>query len=728
MDYAATILSHLPLKRRTSGLAGLLAKTSYLSRQQLKLITEAHAFSASRHEGQKRQSGDAYITHPLAVAGILADLHLDYPSIAAALLHDVIEDTPTAKDEIAQKFGAEIASLVDGVSKLEKLNFNSRSELQVESFRKMMLAMVQDIRVILLKLADRLHNMQTLDSVPPAKQSRIARETLEIYAPIANRLGMNSLKTELEDLGFRHAHPFRYRVLDKAVRKAEGNQRQFVKNISEKLNQALRDTGLSATVTGRKKHLYSIYRKMETKKRSMADIADVFGFRVVVDSVDECYRVLGVVHQIYKPMPGRFKDYIAIPRINGYQSLHTSLFGPNGIPIEVQIRTNEMGRVAETGIAAHWHYKESDQEVPPPQARAREWLASISEMQLATNPEEFMEHVKVDLFPDAVYVFTPKGEIMRLPRGATCVDFAYAVHTDVGNRCVAAKIDRRLVPLRTQIENGQTVEVITAKTARPNPSWVNFVVTAKARTAVRQYLKNLRQGEAQDLGRRLLDQAMRDAGTPLRKISDERIHALLAEFKLKSADELFRQLGLGERLAPLVAKAILQPVSPAAASGTSGTATVPAMPEAPTSIAIAGTEGLVVSYARCCHPIPGDPIMGYLSAGRGVVIHRNACGNLSEYRKQPNKWITVSWQSGINREFSAEIRIDVDNRPGVLAEVASRIADADSNIEQVSIDERHDDSAAMLFSILVRDRKQLAQVIRSIRRMKVVKKLSRTCT
>jgi RelA/SpoT family (p)ppGpp synthetase len=730
MDYAATILNHLPLARRNTGLAGLLAKTAYLSRQQLKLISEAHAFSAARHEGQKRHSGDAYITHPIAVAGILADLHLDYPSIAAALLHDVIEDTPTAKDEIAARFGTEIASLVDGVSKLEKLNFTNRSELQVESFRKMMLAMVQDIRVILLKLADRLHNMQTLDSMPAEKQLRIARETLEIYAPIANRLGMNTLKTELEDLGFRYAHPFRYRVLEKAVRRAEGNQRQFVKNIAEKLNQALRAAGIRATVTGRKKHLYSIYRKMETKKRSLGDIADVFGFRVIVDSADECYRVLGVVHQIYKPMPGRFKDYIAIPRINGYQSLHTSLFGPNGIPIEVQIRTTEMARVAETGIAAHWHYKEGSPEVTPPEARAREWLASINEMQSSANSEEFMEHVKVDLFPDAVYVFTPKGEIMRLPRGATCVDFAYAVHTDIGDRCVAAKIDRRLVPLRTPIENGQTVEVITAKTARPNPSWVNFVVTAKARTAIRQYLKNLRQGEAQDLGRRLLDQAMRDAGTPLRKISDERIKGLLAELKLKSADELFRQLGLGERLAPLVAKALLQPASPAAtsAAGVPALAGADAATPTPTPIVIAGTEGLVVSYARCCHPIPGDPIMGYLSTGRGVVIHRNTCGNLSEYRKQPNKWITVSWQPGIDREFSAEIRIDVDNRPGVLAEVASRIADAGSNIEQVSIDERHDDSAAMLFSILVRDRKQLAQVIRSIRRMKVVKKLSRTCT
>lgn len=727
MNYAATILNRLPLTRRTSGLAGLLNKCSYLTRQQLKLISEAHDFSASRHEGQKRQSGDAYITHPLAVASILADLHLDYPSIAAALLHDVIEDTSTVKEEIAQKFGAEIASLVDGVSKLEKLNFNSRGELQVESFRKMMLAMVQDIRVILLKLADRLHNMQTLDSVPSEKQGRVARETLEIYAPIANRLGMNSLKIELEDLGFRYAYPFRYRVLDKAVRRGEGNQRQFVKNISEKLKQALREAGLQATVTGRKKHLYSIYRKMETKKRSMADIADVFGFRVIVDSVDECYRVLGVVHRIYKPMPGRFKDYIAIPRINGYQSLHTSLFGPNGTPIEVQIRTTGMARVAESGVAAHWQYKDADQEMSPPETRAREWLASIDEIQSAANSEEFMEHVKVDLFPDAVYIFTPKGEIMRLPRGATCVDFAYAVHTDVGNRCVAAKIDRRLVPLRTQIENGETVEIITAKTARPNPSWVNFVVTAKARTAVRQYLKNLRENEAQDLGRRLLDQAMRDAGTPLRKISDERIQTTLTELKLDSADELFRQLGLGERLAPLVAKTILQPAAPAIASGVAAADQIP-VAAVPTPIAIAGTEGLVVSYARCCHPIPGDPIMGYLSAGRGVVIHRNVCGNLSEYRKQPNKWITVGWQPDIDREFSAELRIDVDNRPGVLADVASRIADAGSNIEQVSIDERHDDSATMLFSILVRNRKQLAGVIRSIRRMKVVKKLSRTCT
>ncbi|MEZ5564130.1 MAG: bifunctional (p)ppGpp synthetase/guanosine-3',5'-bis(diphosphate) 3'-pyrophosphohydrolase [Gammaproteobacteria bacterium] len=716
MDYASVILKRLPMARRNTGLSGLLHKVDYLPRQQLSIIADAYSLAADAHEGQKRLSGDPYISHPLAVAGILADLRLDYETIAAALMHDVIEDTPTAKQDIATRFGTEIAALVDGVSKLEKLNFSSRSELQVASFRKMMLAMVQDIRVILVKLADRLHNMQTLDFMPDEKQRRIARETLEIYAPIANRLGINSIKSELENLGFRYAYPFRFRVLDKAVRQAEGNQRQLVKRISERLNTAIDQAGLNATVTGRKKHLYSIYRKMDVKKRSLADIADVFGFRVVVDSVDDCYRTLGLVHQLYKPMPGRFKDYIAIPRINGYQSLHTSLFGPNGMPIEVQIRTAEMDRIAERGVAAHWQYKDTDKELPTPQVRARKWLASITEMQTTANSEEFMEHVKVDLFPDAVYVFTPKGEILRLPRGATCVDFAYAVHTDVGNRCVAAKIDRRLVPLRTQLENGQTVEVITAKSAHPNPTWVNFVATAKARAAIRQYLKNLRQSEALDLGKRLLDQALRDFKKPLRKIKSDRMKALLEEFSLASTSELYEQIGLGQRLAPLVAKALLQ--EPGATDGEPGK---------PTPIAIAGTEGLVVTYARCCHPIPGDDIMGYLSAGRGVVIHRNICGNLAEFRKQPNKWLAVSWQTGIEREFSAELRLDVENRPGVLAEVASRIGDAGSNIEQVSIDEDKDDAATMLLSILVSDRRQLANVIRDLRHMKVVKKLSRTC-
>ncbi len=725
MDYGALLLTRLPLVgRKNVGLRQLLAQLSYLPPEQLDRITEAYDFSASAHEGQKRLSGEAYITHPVAVAGILARLHLDYQTIAAALLHDVIEDTPTAKEQIQKQFGAEIAGLVDGVSKLDQLSFTSRAEAQAESFRKMMLAMVEDIRVILVKLADRLHNMQTLEALPPDKRQRIARETLDVYAPIANRLGINTIKTELEDLGFRYAYPFRYRVLDKAVRRAEGNQRQFLKRIAERLQKALSEADIDGKVGGRKKHLYSIYRKMIRKHRSLSEIADVFAFRLIMSDVDSCYRALGIVHQLYKPMPGRFKDYIAIPRVNGYQSLHTVLLGPNGIPIEVQIRTEQMDRIAESGIASHWKYKENDaeREAVPPQARAREWLSSISEIQAAANSEEFLEHVKVDLFPDKVYVFTPKGDILRLPRGATCVDFAYAVHTDVGNRCVAAKIDRRLVPLRTQLNSGETVEIITAKSARPNPAWVNFVVSAKARAAIRQFLRNLQQSEARELGRRLLDQSLRDFRSSLRKVSREQMQSLLDELGLNNTNELFEQIGLGERLAPVVAK-VLQ----ASAAAESGRAEAVSAPARPSPITIAGTEGMVVSYARCCHPIPGDAIMGYLSAGRGVVIHRNVCGNLSEYRKQPHKWIPVTWEPGIEREFSVEIRVDVQNKPGVLAEVAARIGDAGSNIEQVSVDERMEETAALVFSILVRDRKHLAQVIKSIRPMPMVKKVTRTC-
>ena len=718
MDYAAALLNHLPATRRGTGFKALLSKLSYLPPDQLDVIADAYEFGAQAHEGQRRYSGEAYITHPIAVAGILADLHLDYQSIAAAIMHDVLEDTPMDKDQIEDRFGAEIAGIVDGVSKLDRLSFNSRAEVQVESFRKMMLAMVEDIRVILLKLADRLHNMQTLGALPRDKQHRIARETLEIYAPIANRLGVYALKTELEDYGFLFAYPYRYRVLEKAVRKGQGNQRQLVRRISERLGKALHNAEIEGAVTGRQKHLYSIYRKMTEKRRSLSEIADVFGFRLIVHKPDDCYRALGVVHQIYNPVPGGFKDYIAIPRVNGYESLHTTLFGPNGIPIEVQIRTEEMEQVAETGIAAHWQYKAEDKKVIPPQIRAREWLASISEMQSAADSEEFMEHVKVDLFPDNVYVFTPNGDILRLPRGATCVDFAYCVHTDVGNRCVAAKIDRRLVPLRTEIKNGQTVEIITAKNAYPDPRWVGFVFTAKARHSIRQYLKNLKHGEARDLGRRLLNQALINAGRSLRRISKMQMSALLDEFGLKNTDELFVQIGLGERLAPLVTKVLMQEadVDIDAAQTNKGT-----------PIVIAGTEGLVVSYARCCHPIPGDDVMGYLSAGRGVIIHRNICGNLSEFRKQPQKWISVLWEDDINREFSVEIMIEVTNRPGVLAEIAASIGDTGSNIDQVSVDERHEDIADLSFLILVKDRTHLARVIRAIRTMPVVQKITRTC-
>jgi GTP pyrophosphokinase len=724
MDYGAALLNRLPLVgRRSFGLRQLLARLSYLTPDQQERVSAAYEFSAAAHEGQKRLSGEPYITHPVAVASSLAELRMDWQTIVAALLHDVIEDTPTAKDAINEKFGADVAGLVDGVSKLDKLSFTSRAEAQAESFRKMMLAMVQDIRVILVKLADRLHNMQTLEALAPEKQRRIARETLDVYAPIANRLGIHAMKTELEDLGFRHAYPFRYKVLDKAVRKAEGNQRQFLKRIEERLDKALQEAGISGKVLGRKKNLYSIYRKMIRKGHALGEIADVFAFRLIMPDVDTCYRVLGIVHQLYKPVPGKFKDYVAIPRVNGYQSLHTVLNGPNGIPIEVQIRTEQMDRIAESGIAAHWLYKEPEDErdAVPPQARAREWLSSINEMQQATDSEEFLEHVKVDLFPDKVYVFTPKGDILRLPRGSTCVDFAYAVHTDVGNRCVAAKIDRRLVPLRSQVQSGQTVEIVTARGARPNPAWVNFVATAKARAAIRVFLKDLKQNEARELGKRLLEQSLRDFESALRKVSKEEMQRLLDEMGLNNTNELFEQIGLGERLAPVVAKILLQ-----VQSGPGEEQAPAATPAKPTPIVIAGTEGLVVSYARCCHPIPGDAVMGYLSAGRGVVIHRTSCGNLGEFRKQPHKWIPVTWEEKVEREFPVEISVDVDNRPGVLAEVAARIGETGSNIEQVSVDEHLEDSAALLFVIQVRDRVQLAQVIKSIRRMQVVKKVTRT--
>ena len=716
MDYASSILGLWPAGRRSIGVTQLLSKLeSYLTPDQVDTVREAYEFGAQAHKGQKRLSGEPYIAHPVAVADLLADLRLDAPTIVAAILHDVIEDTPTAKDEVAGKFGREVADLVDGVSKLDQIQFRSRAEAQAESFRKMLLAMVRDIRVIMVKLADRTHNMRTLGAMPPAKRRSVARETLEIYAPIANRLGINSIKTELEELGFKSLYPRRYRVIEKALKRAGGNQKQFVGRIAQNIGAALTKSGIEGRVEGREKHLYSVYQKMRKKGLSLAEIVDVFGVRIVVDSVDTCYRALGIVHSLYKPMPGRFKDYIAIPRINGYQSLHTTLFGPNGMPIEVQIRTEEMDRVADSGIAAHWQYKSGEDSGKAYRDRAREWLQNLMEMQQGGNSEEFMESVKVDLFPDKVYVFTPKGDIRRLPRGATAVDFAYAVHTDVGNRCVAAKVDRRLVPLRTPLRNGQTVEIITAKGATPNPAWVNFVVTAKARAAIRHYLKGLKRAEAIDLGRRLLKQSLADLSINLKKVPEEDLTKVAADIGLRSSEELLEKIGLGERLAPLVARRLLpEGAEPAASPAHKG------------ALVIAGTEGLVVSYARCCFPIPNDPIMAYLSSGRGVVIHREACGNLRNYRKQPDKWLSVSWQPDLNRLFAVEVRVEVANRMGVLAAVAADIAAMQTNISHVSVVERDGDASIMTFELQVKDRKQLAQVIRSIRRMPDVLRVART--
>ncbi len=595
MDYASTLLQLLPSARRLPGLRELINSVeTYLPAEQVERVREAAEFGAEAHEGQKRLSGEPYIAHPLAAAQILADLHLDPDTIIAAILHDVIEDTPISKEELAGKFGAAVAEIVDGVTKLDQIQFKSRAEAQAESFRKMVLAMVRDLRVILVKLADRTHNMRTLDAMAPARRRAVARETLDIYAPIAGRLGLYNLKLELEDLGFRAAYPHRYRVLERALKRARGNQKQFLNKIADTMRVALVKADLKAEVSTREKHLYSIYSKMLRKGAPLSEIVDVFGLRIVVDRADTCYRALGVVHAAYKPMPGRFKDYIAIPRINGYQSLHTTLFGPNGIPIEVQIRTEDMHRVAEAGIAAHWKYKVSETEGGQDE-RAREWLANLVDMQEGGTSEDFLESVKVDLFPDKVYVFTPKGEILRLPRGATVVDFAYAVHTDVGNRCVAAKVDRRLTPLRTPLRNGQTVEIITAKGAMPNPSWVNFVVTAKARAAVRHYLKGLRRQEAIELGARLINQALGEFRLSLDEVAADTLNSAVVELGMHDPDELYEKVGLGERLAPLVARRLLPTKS--SEESFSG---------APAPLAIAGTEGLLVSYARCCFPIPDD--------------------------------------------------------------------------------------------------------------------------
>jgi GTP diphosphokinase / guanosine-3',5'-bis(diphosphate) 3'-diphosphatase len=717
MDYASSLLGLLPTGRRAIGVTQLLNKLeSYLPPAQVDRVRDAYEFGAEAHEGQKRLSGEPYIAHPVAVADILADLHMDAPTIVAAILHDVIEDTPTAKDEIAERFGADVAELVDGVSKLDHIQFRSRAEAQAESFRKMLLAMVRDIRVIMVKLADRTHNMRTLGAVPPAKRRTVARETLEIYAPIANRLGIHSIKSELEELGFKALYPGRYRIIEKALKKARGNQKQFVGKIADNLRGALEKGQIQGRVEGREKHLYSIYQKMRRKRVPLSSIVDVFGFRIVVDSIDTCYRVLGIVHGLYRPMPGRFKDYIAIPRINGYQSLHTTLFGPNGMPIEVQIRTEDMNRVAESGIAAHWQYKSGDDQGHSYRDRAAEWLQQLMELPQTGSSEEFMESVKVDLFPDKVYVFTPRGEIRRLPRNATAVDFAYSVHTDIGNHCVAAKVDRRLVPLRTPLRNGQTVEIITAKGATPNPAWVNFVVTAKARAAIRHYLKSLKHSEAVELGKRLLSQALTDLNLALKKIPEDQLQAAAAELGLKSPEELYERIGLGERLAPLVARRLL----PADTETTAET-----VKPGSSALAIAGTEGMVVSYARCCFPIPNDPIMAYLSSGRGVVIHREACGNLRNYRKQPDKWLTVTWQSNLDRLFNVEIRIDVTNRMGVLAAIASNIAGTETNIEHVAVDERGGDASTLIFDLQVRDRKHLAHVIKNLRKMPEVLRVTR---
>lgn len=690
---------------------------TYLPTEQVREVYRAYLFGAEAHEGQHRKSGEPYIYHPVAVAHILADMHMDYQSIAAAILHDVIEDTGIPKEQVEAEFGEEITALVDGVSKLTQIKFESQAEAQAENFRKMLLAMVRDIRVIIVKLADRLHNMRTLGVMRPDKRRRIARETLDIYAPIANRLGMNQVRIELEELGFAAHFPMRYRVLLNAVRAARGNRKEILNKIETAIGQRLLQEDLNCRLLSREKHLYSLYKKIRDRAGSFREVFDVYAFRLVVDNVDTCYRVLGIMHNLYKPVPGKFKDYIAIPKSNGYQSLHTVLFGPYGVPIEVQIRTEDMNRVAEAGIAAHWLYKAGDKPGNNAQTRAREWLRELLEMQQhAGDSLEFLENVKIDLFPDEVYVFTPAGEIMELPRGATAVDFAYAVHSEIGNTCIAAKIDRRLAPLRTQLLNGQSVEIITASGAHPNPAWLNFVTTAKARSNIRHYLKNLQLDEAVILGERMLDRALQNLSSSLASVDVEPLQALLDECGFESPYQLYADIGLGNRMAMLVARRLV----PVDGEMETESAQQP--------LAIRGTEGMVVHFARCCWPIPGDDIVGFVSKGRGLVIHRENCRNLGEALNKPDKWIDVEWQDEVEGEFPAEIRVDVSNQRGVLATVAAQIAETGSNIENISIEERDGLDTLLNFTVTVTGRKHLARVMRCIRKIPNVMHVVRSKT
>ena len=694
--------------------------SNYLEKDQVNSVRRAYFYAEQAHDGQVRRSGDAYVTHPLAVASILSEMHMDHQSLMAAMLHDVIEDTGITKTAMKSQFGHTVADLVDGVSKLNKITFSSRAEAQAENFQKMAMAMAKDLRVILVKIADRLHNMRTLEVLTPDKRRRIARETLDIYAPIANRLGMNNVRVEFEELGFAALYPMRARRISAAVKSIRGNRKEIVSQIQTSLEACLEREDLPGRTIGREKHLFSIYEKMRSKRKSFSEIMDVYAFRIIVDRADSCYRVLGAVHSLYKPVPGRFKDYIAIPKANGYQSLHTTLFGMHGVPIEIQIRTEEMEAMANNGISSHWLYKSSDDLPSNAHIRARDWVNGLLEMQKhAGNSLEFIENVKIDLFPDEIYVFTPKGQIFELPAGSTAVDFAYAIHTDVGNSCVACRISRRLAPLSEHLQSGQTVEIITAPGTQPNPAWLSFVVTGKARSNIRHYLKNQKHSESVALGRRLLNKALAGFGTQIESITNENFESTLKQANLKSVDQLLEEIGLGNRMSYMVAQRLAAQVNISTDEGE------PAEPEQQATLAIRGSEGLVMNYAKCCHPIPGDPIVGHISSGRGMVIHTDDCNNIADIRDNPEKCIAVSWDPEVEGEFSVELRVELENQRGIIATLATTITGTEANIEKISTVERDARFSIVNLSLNVKNRVHLARVMKRVRLIKPVTKVTR---
>ncbi len=687
--------------------------SKYFKSDDMVLLRNAYLFSQSAHSGQFRKSGEPYISHPVAVARILSELRLDAVTLSAALLHDVVEDTGIAKEEISERFGAPVAELVDGVSKLEKIEFGTQADMQAENFRKMLLAMAQDVRVILIKLADRLHNMRTLEVMRPEKQQRIAQETLEIYAPIAHRLGLENIYQELQELSFRFSYPNRYKVLEKATKAARGNRREVVSKILDAIKQRLEEEGVEAVVSGREKHLYSIYKKMVEKQLSFSDVLDIYGFRVLVKRVSDCYVALGVLHGLYKPIPGKFKDYIAIPKANGYQSLHSTLLGPYGLPIEIQIRTHEMHHIAEIGVASHWLYKASESGVNDLYLKANQWMKSLLEtLSESSDSLEFLEHLKVDLFPSEIYVFTPQSKILALPRGATVVDFAYAVHTDVGNCCVAAKINGESVPLRTHLKSGDRVEIVTANTAKPNPSWLSYVTTGRARSSIRHFLRTIQFDESVRLGERLLNQALSSFGVNPETVSEAHWEKLLRESGVKSKQDLLADIALGKQLGAVIAKRLLMPDESAAKV------------QNKSSITILGTEGMAVKFAKCCFPIPGDGIVGLIKKDRGLIIHTQDCPAVAQNIKQDNQ-LDVEWGPEIERVFPVGVFMAVVNRSGVLARVTTEIAKAGSNIDDIRL-ENDDDYTVMHFVIQTRDRKHLAHIFRELKHIDEVVKVGRS--
>ena len=696
----------------------------YLQPPDVALVERAFAFSEQAHQGQFRKSGEPYITHPLAVASILSQWRLDAQGLPAALLHDVMEDSGITKHEIETSFGKPVAEMVDGVSKLDQIEFQSREDAQAENFRKMLLAMAQDVRVILIKLADRLHNMRTLDAMAPTHRERIARETLDIYAPIANRLGLNALYLELQELSFKHLHPARYRVLAKAIKAARGNRREVMNRILQSIRDGLKAADIPATVSGREKTIYSVYKKMREKRYTFSQVFDIYGVRVLVRDTTACYAALGVLHNLYKPIPGKFKDYVAIPKANGYQSLHTTLFGPFGTPLEAQIRTQDMHRIAESGVAAHWLYKAGGElDIAEAQQQTHRWLQSLLEIQSESrDSKEFLEHVKGDLFPDAIYVFTPKGKIMALPNGATAVDFAYAVHTDIGHHCTAARINYELMPLRTELKNGDQVEIITSPSARPNPSWLGFVATGKARSRIRHFLKSLQQRESALLGERMLEQALTSLKVPPSSVTWERWEALAREYGAKGQTEILADIGLGKRLSFVVAQALTR------TAGRVGDEPAP-MHAKHGALQLRGVEGVAIQYGKCCRPIPGDAIIGQFRRGQGLMVHTRDCATLKKGRVDNDQIVDVEWAPEIEGVFEAGIRLLVADERGLLAHLATAIADAGANIEYLSM-ERPDGGhvVAMFFSVQVRDRRHLANVMRALRRIPEVKRVARART